>query len=295
MPLSSTTVGTSGEPLVHDIDERWIMAYAAGLGDTLPCYLDTLRPEGIVAHPLFPVCFEWPAILGMRGHVSNSLLTADESLRAVHATHDLVIHRLIRPGDRLTTRATIVGVEQRKPGAYQVTRLDTIDAMGTPVCTTWQGGLYRGVAVAGPDRPATDAPVLPGPVEAPATVRAAVTVSVSALAAHVYTECARIWNPVHTDTAVAARAGLPGLILHGTATLALAVSQVLRLEADDDPRRVRRIAGRFNAMVLMPSEIVVQILSHEKAFESEVLRFEVLNAEGKPAVRGGLVELHEAV
>jgi acyl dehydratase len=295
MPLSSTTVGTTGEPLVHDIDERWIMAYAAGLGDLLPCYLDTLRPAGIIAHPLFPVCFEWPVILEMRGHVGNSLLTADEGLRAVHATHDLLIHRPVRPGDRLTTRASIVGVEQRKPGAYQVTRLDTVDATGAPVCSTWQGGLYRGVTVAGPDRPAVDVPVLPGPVEAPAPVRAEVTVPISALAAHVYTECARIWNPVHTDTAVAARAGLPGLILHGTATLALAVSQVLHLEADDDPRRVRRVAGRFNAMVLMPSEIKVQILSREKMPEGEVLRFEVLNAEGKPAVHGGLMELRAPV
>lgn len=295
MPLSSTTVGTSGEPIIHDIDERWIMAYAAGLGDTLPCYLDTLRPEGIIAHPLFPVCFEWPAILGMRGHVGNSLLTVDEGLRAVHATHDLILHRSVRPGDRLTTRATIVGVEQRKPGAYQVTRLDTVDATGAPVCTTWQGGLYREVTVAGPDRPAADAPVPPGPVEVAAPARAEATVPVSALAAHVYTECARIWNPVHTDTAVAARAGLPGLILHGTATLALAVSQVLHLEADDDPRRVRRVAGRFNAMVLMPSEIVVQVLSREKTPESEVLRFKVLNAEGRPAVRGGLIELREVV
>ena len=49
-------------------------------------------------------------------------------------------------------------VEQRKPGAYQITRLDTVDAAGAPVCTTWQGGLYREVAVAGPDRPATEAP-----------------------------------------------------------------------------------------------------------------------------------------
>src|SRR5262245_63914545 len=38
---------------------------------------------------------------------------------------------------------------------------------------------------------------------------------------HVYTECARIWNPIHTDLAVVRAAGLSGPILHGTATLAL--------------------------------------------------------------------------
>ncbi|TMA60284.1 MAG: hypothetical protein E6J80_02490 [Deltaproteobacteria bacterium] len=291
MPLSSATVGTLGEPLVHEIDARWTMAYAAGLGDTLPCYLDTRRPEGVVAHPLFPVCFEWPVILGLRGHAGHKSLTADEQVRNVHATHDLTLHRLVRPGDRLTTRATIVGVERRKPGAYQVVRLDTTDAAGAPVCTTWQGGLYRGVAVEGPDRPAADAPAPPGPLDRSVPARTESSVPVSAVAAHVYTECARIWNPIHTDAAVAARAGLPGIILHGTATLALAVSRVLEREADNDPQRVRRVAGRFGAMVRMPSQISVRLLSRTVTPQGDVVRFEVRTAEGEPAVRDGLVAL----
>ena len=57
-------------------------------------------------------------------------------------------------------------------------------------------------------------------------------VPISSTLAHVYTECARIWNPIHTDRAVARAAGLPDIILHGTATLALAISQTLR----HDPR-----------------------------------------------------------
>ena len=66
MPLNSSTVGATADPIVHDVDARWLMAYAAGLGDTLPCYLDTLRPQSIISHPLFPVCVEWPTILAMR-------------------------------------------------------------------------------------------------------------------------------------------------------------------------------------------------------------------------------------
>lgn len=291
MPLNAAVVGTTGEPLVHKVDARWLMAYAAGLGDTLPCYLDTLGAKGILGHPLFPVCVEWPVIVAMRDHLARASLTADERLRAVHATHDTIIHRLVRPGDVLTTRATIVGVEKRKPGAFEITRLNTVDANGLPVCTTWQGGLYRSVDVYGPDRPAVDAPPAPEPVEVGTPVRAGIVVPISALAAHVYTECARIWNPVHTDTAVAARAGLPGLILHGTATLALAVSRVLELEAKNDPERVRRIAGRFGAMVLMPSEITVRILSRQTTPQGDVVRFEVRNIDGAPAVQNGLMLL----
>ena len=61
--------GLAGVPVggvETEIDARWPMAYAAGLGDTDPAYLDTLRPGGIVSHPLFPVCYEWPLAVKSR-------------------------------------------------------------------------------------------------------------------------------------------------------------------------------------------------------------------------------------
>jgi acyl dehydratase len=267
------------------------MAYATGIGDSLPCYLDTLRPEGVIAHPLFPVCVEWPVIVAMRKHPVNAALSQDEYVRAVHATHELVIHRPIRAGDRLTTRASVVGLEQRRPGAYQTLRLDTTDAQGELVSSTWQGAIYRGVEVSGPDRQAQD---LPAPIPMPDTeagVRAEVPVPITPGAAHVYTECARIWNPVHTDAAVAAAAGLPAIILHGTATLAMGVSRVLELEADNRPERVTRVACRFGAMVLMPSRVTVRILARHSTPHGEAVHFEVRTEDGGPAVRDGLLVL----
>jgi acyl dehydratase len=289
MPLTSDLVGSSAPPMTHDIDARWTMAYAAALGDIHPCYTDTRQPGGVVAHPLFPVCFEWPLIVAGRQLPGDDRLTLAERMRSVHATHDLHIHRPVRPGDRLTTCLTIVGVERRKPGAYQVMRLDTTDASGTPVCTTWMGALYRGVEVAGPDRPAAEAPSEPGPIPADVAARNEIRVPVAANLAHTYTECARIWNPIHTDRAFAMAAGLPDIILHGTATLALAVSRVIESEAAGDPTRVRRIAARFGAMVLMPSEIVVRLFDAKGG----AVRFDVHNAEGGLAVRDGMVVLYE--
>ena len=77
-------------------------------------------------------------------------------------------------------------------------------------------------------------------------------------AAWVYTECARIWNPIHTDVAVAQSAGLSAPILHGTATLALAVSRVIARALRGDATRVREISGRFSGMVAMPSTFTVR-------------------------------------
>ncbi len=116
-------------------------------------------------------------------------------------------------------------------------------------------------------------------------------VSINAGLAHVYTECARIWNPIHTDRAVAIGAGLPDIILHGTATLALAVSQVLRREPAEAARRVRRIACRFTGMVRLPSVITVRGLGETTGRASRVIAFQVLTENGRPAVSKGLIEI----
>ena len=87
--LPRDLVGVSVGPVAHEIDARWLMAYAAGLGETDTRYFDTRAPGGPAAHPLFPVCYEWPALVAVRGRA-----TPDEiAVRSVHATHDLTVHR----------------------------------------------------------------------------------------------------------------------------------------------------------------------------------------------------------
>lgn len=273
------------------------MAYAAGLGLTAPEYLDTLGPEGIVPHPLFPVCYEWPAVLALR----DRTLPVAVSRRGVHATHDLAVHRPPRAGERLSTIASVTLVQARAPGAYVLIRLETRDAAGELVTTTEHGSLYLGV---GCDPPAAPAPASrpveplaepgPGGLERGATPGAGMgwtaQVPVEAGLAHVYSECARIWNPIHTDRAAALAAGLPDIILHGTATLALAVSAVLAREGPRAAARVRRIGCRFGGLVRMPSVLTV---SGRPAGDAGArwIGFEVLSPEGSPAVRDGRVLL----
>jgi acyl dehydratase len=286
MPIDSSIVGSTGAPLVSEIDSRWTMAYAAAIGDALPCYMDTTRR--VIAHPLFPVCFEWPVQVAMRAQFEKSTsLTRDEAMRGVHATHDSILHRPIRPPERLSTRLTVAGVERRKPGAYMVTRLDTLDEAGKPVCTSWYGAIYRGVEVTGPDAAAQLPPSPEEPIVEEGEPLSETQIDVPAGLAHIYTECARIFNPIHTDAAVARAAGLPEIILHGTATLALAISRIVESEAGKDPARVERVAGRFGAMVTMPSTLTVRVLAREGA----VVFFEALSGEGRLAIRDGIVVL----
>jgi acyl dehydratase len=289
MALDSSLIGTRVEPVEAEVDARWTMAYAAGLGDMLDCYIDTRRAAGVVAHPLFPVCFEWPAAGAIRAKL-RATMAPGEPARGVHATHHTILHRPIRPPMRLLTTAEVLGIERRSAGSYEVVRFETVDDSGALVCTTYYGSLYRKVEVNGADRPAqVQSP--PALSVAPQKARSEFSVPIAAGAAHVYTECARIWNPIHTDLAVAAQAGLPGLILHGTATLALAVSGIVKHETASDPEKVSEICGRFGAMVLMPSEVIVRILARVKTDRGDAVFFEAINADGGRAVRDGVVIL----
>lgn len=292
MPVATSMVGAAVGPVTHEVDARWTMAYAAALGDTHDCYFDTRRSGGVVAHPLFPVCPEWPVIVASRELGDQWGITPDETRRGVHATHDLTIHRLVQPGDSLTTTLECIGVEARRPGAFSTLELTTVDAAGAPVATTRQGSMYLGVAVDGQDRPPPPAPELPDRGSLPWEHELVLPVAHGA--AHTYTESARIWNPIHTDAAVAEAAGLPAIILHGTATLALAVSAVVDRVAGGQPHRVRRILGRFGAMVLMPSTITVNIASPVPIDGgshggSMAVAFEVRTTTGGPAVDRGTI------
>jgi acyl dehydratase len=276
--------GLAGVPVggvETEIDARWPMAYAAGLGDTDPAYLDTLRPGGIVAHPLFPVCYEWPLAVESRARQ----LGEEIALRGVHATHDLVLHRRVRPGDRLRTTAAVVAVAPRRAGAYVLTRYATVDADGAPVSVTDYGSVYLGVAC----DPEGNLPATPnasgGEPEGADTWTA--EVPIPATLAHVYTECARIWNPIHTDPAVARRAGLSAILLHGTATLALAVSAALARESRGAETPVARVACRFTGMVSLPSCLTVTGRSARAGDGTAIVTFRATTPDGRAALSDG--------
>jgi acyl dehydratase len=78
---------------------------------------------------------------------------------------------------------------------------------------------------------------------------------------------------------------LPDIILHGTATLALAVSAVVNEYLGGDAARVTRLGGRFAAMVLMPSQIELRVSNPV----NECIGYRVLNAEGQEAISQGFV------
>ena len=272
MKLPSRIVGAKTPALQQVLDARWVMAYSAGIGETdARCY-DTAGE--LPVHPVFPVCYEWEPLQPVR----NLPELREVHSRLVHAEHQIALHRPLRAGETVRTTAQIVAALARSPGAFVVFRCDTTDAKEEPVVTSHYGYLYRGVALEGRDAQVAE---LPQAQAASGNLAPLNEIAIPANAAHVYTECARIFNPIHTDIAYARAAGLPGIILHGTATLALSVSQALRSH-DIDWRRVRALSCRFSGMVRMPSTLRLHA-----ARDGGAIAFETANDRGDTVISRG--------
>lgn len=286
MPLNSSCVGlgvTSG-PL--EVPARWLLACAAVLGLDEEQFSDDARPGGIVGAPFVCTRFEWMLLRQLRVHPALGL-TPEETRRGLHFVQDSRFLAPLRPAMTVEAVGTVREVRPVKAGAlvrYAYRLRDC--ASGADLVRTTSIGIFRDVAV-----PA-GAKAVPGD-EAPAGLPRSAVDSVGAeLAsiavprgfAHVYTECLDIWNPVHTERRTALAAGLPDIILHGTATWALAGCDLMRRYAGPT-QRLTRLAGRFSGNVLLPSRLT---LRHQAADgEPNAIRFDVLGPDGRPVLSDG--------
>jgi len=284
MALDASLVGHEVGAVSARCDARWLMAYAAGVPDPRPALYDTTG--ALPVHPLFPVAPEWMLLTSHRATPSG--MPADEVARGVHSHHDVIHHRSLVAGETVDVRATVIGVDRRPAGATLSLLFEATDSERATIWRTRFTSTFLGVELVGePQAMTADWPEQPSLVDT-ATVSAdpvATTNShVAVTDAHVYSECARIWNPIHTDVTAARRAGLDAPILHGTATLARAVSLVTAL-AEVPIDRVARVAGGFAAMVPLDSTIQVRLL----AAGDRGLHFDVLNEQGQSAIRRGYI------
>ena len=285
--LSSAAGKIIGERTV-EITPRMTMAYAVAIGAVDERYIDDLNPGGIVAPPPFCVVLEWPLLLDERCRALTGT-TQEEAWGGIHVQQDTTFYRVIRPGDRLRTVARTVQVRATRAGALTVSKLDTTEVQsGAPVISSWVSILFRGFYVDGPSSSRADAPSLRPDADLTLPAIHSVRVGIPRTLPHAYTECSGIWNPIHTERRVAKSKGLPDIILHGTCTWALAAMETVR-HAGGDPARLRRFAGRFDAMVIPGTHIDISLAAANLA---DSLQFVVHNAEGALAIANGVAELN---
>jgi acyl dehydratase len=169
-------------------------------------------------------------------------------------------------------------------------RFDASDGQEVPVFTEHMGGLMRGVRCTDGGRGSEQLPQVPKHSGEEAFLWESAAF-VDRMAPFIYDGCTGIHFPIHTSVKFAHAVGLPDIIHQGTATLALAVREVINREVGGDPRTVRSIACRFTEMVISGSEIRIQLAGREAGSGGNHLFFHVLNHEGKKAISEGVITL----
>ena len=297
MAIPASAAGRAAGEATSDTTARRLMAYAAGIGAVDECYFDDLRAGGIVGHPAFCVSLEWPVVSGA-AYLAAIGRAADVPRGAIHVLQDSRFHRAIRAGESLRTSARIAQVRQTGAGVLVTSRVETREASGgEPVVTTWTGAMFlrdtlegttvEGTTVEGTPAAGEDPPPLRNDAEVIVTAPVRVAIETSRGLAHRYSECASIWNPIHTERAAARAIGLPDIILHGTCTWALAGQALVHALAGGDPRRLKRLAGRFKGMVF-PGERLELDYGRESAGSWQ---FAVRTPRGELALTHGVAEI----
>lgn len=287
MAISTSAVGLALGQRERELSTRSMLAYAAGLGELSPQVFDDLDP-GFMAHPALCVALEWP-LLSHPAAQAALVPDAHERQRAVHLIQDSQFHRPMRSGDRLRTTGRVTGIWRGSAGVRLASSLHTCTDDGTPVVTSHTVALYRGVAAIGEDHPPPQRPE-PPMKDADWSQEHSVELPTDRALPHRYTECSGIWNPIHTERRVALAAGLPDVVLHGTATWALAGSAIVRQLAGGDAARLKRLRGRFGALVFPGSTLQLRWRARDCGHATEV-QFTVLTTDGQPAIADGLALL----
>ena len=267
-----------------EVTARSITAFAGGVDDFNPVYFEDDRPGGLIAHPGMVFSWQW-----------NSRFTPDIQLdlnlvrRGVHAWVDVQFERHAREGDVITSQGQSVAVKQVRPGVLSAQRFTFRDSRGETVAIMDTGGITRGAELDGDDAEIASAPPLPQRSSDDAEPVWSTTFPIDPQAPHVYTECADIWNPIHTERRVALAAGLPDIILHGSANITIALREVINRSLDGDPTRVLRYAGQFRGMVIPGTEVTVNALEVRDEGDREIVFYEMRNHLGELAIANGVV------
>jgi len=266
------------------LDARRVLAFAAGVIESGETYMDDLRPGGLAVHPgiAFSLQFEAQGQLGVAaGH-------AEDWIAAVHAETDLRLHAPFQVGQQVTTQGRLIGRKQISAGVHNVERYRMVDSTGVLLAEMDFNLIFRGATLRGGDVQLEPTPVRPlRPNAAPPKVLR--EIFIPRLALHHYTACSNIYAPIHTERRVARAAGFSDIILHGSATKAIAMSALIDAHFGGDPRRIERLYGQLRAVVQAGTSIMIETLAVVEEGERSTIFFRVLNHEGAEAVANGFV------
>ena len=276
MPIDTSLVGRTAEPVTSSWSSKDALLYALGVGAG---QLDPLQElefttENTIDTPqrVLPTFVNVAAA----GGVFQLLPPETDTAKTLHASQSFTLHRPLEVAGELTSVSKIVGVYDKGSGALVEAESTARDSAGELVATIQMAMFILGSGGFGGDR--GPAPDWQAPTGEPDHV---VTYDTRADQALLY-RLTGDRNPLHSDPAAAQRGGFDTPILHGMCTYGYTGRALLHAVAGSDPARFTSMSGRFTKPILPGESITVSMW-----VDGADVRYRTTNANGDIVIDRG--------
>ena len=260
MPLNKACVGRVFRSPERTLSADEGIAYARATLDTSASVLSGKRlPPMLAVNPLIDT-----AMLACRDPEMGV-----DRLRLVHGEEDIRFFKEILPGESVRPESTVLGVHSKTNGELLVLEHRLLRANELVV-------LSRSTYFIRSLTPSRDTPSRTSMIPKSETqskskpdVLFTTSLSIPSKLPESYAAASRDFNAIHIDNEYAKKAGLPGCILHGLCTMAIAANQVVHHLAEKDPAQLSRLAVRFSSLVLPEDTLSIQAHRIESHSDTE--------------------------
>lgn len=274
-------LGEWSEETEFPVEAARTIAYAEATNDPIGVHRD-----GTQAPPVFAIV---PAMQPMAGE-TISVVPDELMLRILHGEQDFRLHRPIVPGETLSVRARVVGVEGKSSGVTVTTQLESRSLeSGDLVNEQYFVGFFRGGRFDGQVGETAPAHGFDESLRERAA-DAMVESKFDEDQTFRYAEPAGDPMPIHLDDDFAKQMGLPGIIMHGLCTNAILSHVLIEHAAPGDPSRLKRLAVRFSKPGIPGDVMTTSIWRKPDVDGRAVYAFESTNSAGDYLIRDGLAE-----
>ena len=242
----------------QEFSRKDTILYALGVGAGQDPAGDDLRfvyEEGLSALPTYP------AVLAYPGFWMREPQYGIDWKRVLHVEQSVELHRPLPVEGRVRSELRVDEILDKgadKGAILFSSRRIYGEDDGEPIATLRQASILRGNGGFG-GSPGSSARPAPLPQRPPDHVVSLATRAEQALIYRLNGDD----NPLHVDPGVAAEAGFPRPILHGLCTFAVACRAVLSVLCGNRTEPLRKVGGRFSAVVFPGETIITEIWRQE--------------------------------
>jgi acyl dehydratase len=296
MPLNKACIGKRYPPLRSVVTAEAVQKFARAYNHSNPFFFDPGKSGAIIAPPMFGVTWVVPSTERVVDHDADLQV---DTLHLVHGEQEIEFVRPVSPGEVIDTSAAIVSIETKATGEVlgveSTSRSRNGELVQRAVFTAFirSGGSGRPSQSALKPEPGpgnlTPHPIPKGKVNQQPlfTHREETTEQMP----RDYAEAAADYHQIHLDPQAAAKAGQPGVILHGLCTLALCSKPLIERLSGGDPRRLRRMHARFVRPVFPGQPIDIKVWEAGERPGRKAYDFEVTDQQGSVVISNGIAEV----